>query len=156
MYQLEVKYLLVKHLFPPSDGWDVVVDIDAMERAKGGQHNPDKKAKVTEAESRLIELGAVIGAHHKYGRVDVAATHPEKGSFLIEVEGQSSKQKEQAMYSAIGQTILMMDKPNSSIYGVAVPDLPEWERQVKKIPNRVKNILNLKVYLVSVDGVREI
>jgi hypothetical protein len=157
MYQLEVKYQLVRNLFLPSNGWNVTVDIDAMERAKGPQHKPDKKAKVIKAETELISLGVTIGTHKKYGRVDVSAIHPNKGSYLIEVEGHSSKQKEQAMYSAIGQTILMMDTSNNDItYGLAVPDLPEWEKQIEKIPRRVKNLLNLKCFMVSPEGVREL
>lgn len=157
MYQLEVKHLAVEHLFPTFDGWKVIVDVDAMERAKGPQQKPDKKVKVTAAEAALMELGVRIGAHPIYGRVDIAAEHPAKGKFLIEVEGKSSKQKEQAMYSALGQTILMMTSSNPKIfYGLAVPDEPEWERQLIKIPNRIKSLLNLKCYLISVSGARAI
>ena len=135
----------------------MTVDIDAMERAKGPQHKPDKKKKVAKAESLLIQLGAIIGSHKLHGRVDVSASHPSKGNYFIEVEGQSSKQKEQAMYSAIGQTILMMDTHNSKdTYALAVPDTPEWERQMLKIPDRVKTLLCLKCFMVSQDGVREI
>ena len=157
MYQLEVKYQLIRHLFLPSKGWDVLVDIDAMERAKGPQHKPDKKEKVEKAEAALIQLGAKVGAHKQYGRVDVSASHPNKGSYIIEVEGQSSKQKEQAMYSTIGQIILTMKAPRNNItYGLAVPDMPEWEKQIRKIPEWVKSLLNLKCFLVSTNGVREI
>jgi len=157
MYQLEVKHQLIRHLFPPSEGWEVVVDVDAMEKAKGPQHKSDKKEKATKAEAALVALGVRFGTHKQHGRVDVAASHPEKGNYLIEVEGQSSKQKEQAMYSAIGQTVLMMgSNVNGVTYALAVPDLPEWERQMRKIPLRVKNLLHLKCFLVSSEGVREI
>ena len=157
MYQLEVKYQLVRHLFLPADGWEVMVDVDAMERAKGAQNKPDKKEKVEKAELGLRELGVHIGEHERYGRVDIAATHPRKGNYLIEVEGQSSKQKEQAMYSAIGQVVLMMqERGDGTTYALAFPDLPEWETQVQKIPGRIKSLLNLKCYLVSSGGVREI
>lgn len=157
MYQLEVKYQLIRHLFLPSDGWEVVIDVDAMERAKGPQHKPDKKDKVARAEKALIDIGVRFGAHKKHGRVDIAASHPENSSYLIEVEGQSSKQKEQAMYSAIGQIVLMMEVPSNEVtYGLAFPDLPEWERQVQKVPEQIKRLLCLKCFLVSTDGVREI
>ena len=33
MNQLEVKRWLMEHRFPPSEGWYLTVDIDAMERA---------------------------------------------------------------------------------------------------------------------------
>lgn len=91
MYQLEVKRFLVEHMFPPSDGWQVTVDVDAMERARGPQHPEDKKARVQKAERELLALGAIIGIHSDHGRADVVAVHPRKGKFLVEVEGQSSR-----------------------------------------------------------------
>jgi hypothetical protein len=42
MYQLEVKRWLVLHKFPVADGWDVIIDIDSMERGEKGQHPPDR------------------------------------------------------------------------------------------------------------------
>ncbi|MCG9630876.1 hypothetical protein [Vibrio sp. Isolate30] len=155
MYQLEVKYHLVKHHFPPSEGWKVLVNVDAMERAKGPQHPTEKKARVEKAEEKLLALGADIGAHPIYGRVDVCAIHPTKGTYLVEVEGQSSKQKEQAMYSALGQTLLQMNERNAVKYCIAVPDEDKWQIQLEKIPRYVRSLLNLSCLLVSVCGVRE-
>ena len=156
MYQLEVKRYLIENMFHPRDGWNVLVDIDAMERAKGDQQKPDKKERVEIAEQAIVDAGASIGAHPVYGRVDVIATHPELGTYLIEVEGKSAKQKEQAMYSALGQTILLMDKPEINItYVLAVPDQKDWEFQINKIPTRIKNMLNMECFLVSKIGVRK-
>ena len=53
MYQLEVKRYLIELMFNPSDGWKVIVDIDAMERAKGPQRKDGKKQRVVDAEKRL-------------------------------------------------------------------------------------------------------
>ena len=157
MYQLEVKRYLIELMFNPSDGWRVTVDIDAMERAKGSQQKDGKKQRVVDAEKRLNELGVEIGVHPEYGRADVVASHPKKGTLLIEVEGKSSKQKEQAIYSALGQIVLLMSEDNSKVfYGLAVPDQPEWERQLKKVPRRVKELLSLRCILVSEGNVREI
>jgi hypothetical protein len=95
--------------------------------------------------------------HPKYGRADVVASHPQKGTFLIEVEGKSSKQKEQAIYSALGQIVLLMNEDNNEVFfGLAAPDQPEWERQLKKVPKRVKELLSLRCILVSEGNVREI
>ena len=157
MYQLEVKRYLIELMFNPSDGWKVIVDIDAMELAKGPQQKDGKKQRVLDAEKRLNELGVEIGVHPKYGRADVVASHPQKGTFLIEVEGKSSKQKEQAIYSALGQIVLLMNEDNNKVFfGLAVPDQPEWERQLKKVPRRVKELLSLRCILVSEGNVREI
>ena len=128
MYQLEVKHYLIERRFSPLRGWDATVDIGAMERAQGPQQKPDKKARMQHAEKSLIGLGAKIGIHPKYGRTDVVASHPDLGIFLIEVEGNSSRQKEQSVYSALGQTVLMMVESSDDItYALAVPDQPEWE-----------------------------
>jgi len=157
MYQLEVKRYLIEFMFNPSDGWKVIVDIDAMERAKGPQQKDGKKQRVLDAEKRLNELGVVIGVHPKYGRADVMASHPKKGTFIIEVEGKSSKQKEQAIYSALGQIVLLMNEDNNKVFFcLAVPDQPEWERQLNKVPRRVKELLSLRCILVSEGNVREI
>ncbi|MGC9337905.1 MAG: hypothetical protein ACP5EQ_07415 [Candidatus Cloacimonadia bacterium] len=155
MYQLEVKRWLVAHRFPPSDGWEVQVDIDAMERAKGGQHKPDKKTRVKVAEDALVVLGAHIGPHPKYGRADIVAAHPKHGTYIIEVEGSSSRQKEQAVYSALGQLVLQMNGGNY-FYLLAVPDDESWEKQLRKIPFHTKKTLNLSCLLVSKNGVREV
>jgi hypothetical protein len=157
MYQLEVKRYLIELMFNPSDGWKVIVDIDPMELAKGPQHKDGKKQRVVDAEKRLNELGVEIRVHPKYGRADVVASHPQRGTFLIEVEGKSSKQKEQAIYSALGQIVLLMNEDNNKVfYGLAVPDQPEWERQLKKVPRRVKDLLSLRCILVSQGNIREI
>jgi hypothetical protein len=131
MYRLEVKRWLVAHRFPPSDGWRVQVDIDAMERAKGGMHKPDKAARVAVAEAALVDMGVKIGAHVHYGRADIVAEHPQRGIFIVEVEGSSSRQREQALYSALGQLVLQM-KGAEVAYVLAVPDDASWERQLIK------------------------
>lgn len=155
MYQLEVKRWLVEYNFPPSDGWKVTVDIDAMERANGGQHNTDKAERASIAETALKEMGVTIGAHPQFGRADIVAEHQEKGLFIVEVEGISSKQKEQAIYSALGQLLLQM-KEEKYKFVLAVPDDESWVRQVNKIPSYAKARLGLSCALVSKSSVRVI
>ena len=148
MYQLEVKRYLIEFMFNPSDGWKVIVDIDAMERAKGSQQKDGKKQRVLDAEKRLNELGVVIGVHPKYGRADVVASHPQKGTFLIEVEGKSSKQKEQAIYSALGQIVLLMNEDNNEVFfGLAAPDQPELGTAIKESAEEGKRALVAEVHL---------
>lgn len=154
MYQIEVKRYLIEHYFPPERGWDVCVDIDAMEKGKGQKNVEAKLGVASESLEWFESNGVTVGAHPEYGRVDIAATHRDRGLFLIEVEGSSSKQKEQAMYSALGQTLLLMHEENEMIqYGIAVPNEDQWKNQTDKIPQRVRDLLNLKVYLVGSDGV---
>ena len=155
MYQLEVKRWLVFHKFPVAGGWDVTIDIDSMERGKNGQHPPDKRAIAAECETWLRAQGVRIVAHPLYGRADLVATKEGVGTLVVEVEGDSSRQREQAMYSALGQVVLSMGDPSSEInYGLAVPDSEHWERQLKKVPARIRELLSLKLWLVSEVGVR--
>lgn len=145
MYQIEVKRQLVEYRFSPSDGWGVTVDLDAMERGVGGQH-PEGKREITERCENWFEAqGIRLGAHPAYKRADIVAEHRNKGTFVLEVEGKSSRQREQAVYTRFDEGIR---------YGVAVPDLSEWERQLNKVPNEVRQRLGLYLLLVSSDGVR--
>ena len=154
VYQLEVKRWLIAYRFPPSAGWNVTVDIDAMERAKGGQHKPEKAGRARAAEEALVNMGVTIGAHPDFGRADIVAEHPKNGTFIVEVEGASSKQKEQAVYSALGQLVLQMHGRKHG-FVLAVPDDTAWEKQLKKIPPHARATLCLSCVLVSESGVRE-
>jgi hypothetical protein len=157
VYQIEVKRYLVEHLFLSSEGWEVVVDIDAMERGISGQQPPGKREIAERCETYLREHGVRIGAHPVYKRADVVATHPAKGTFVIEVDGQSSRQSEQKMYSALGQLLLAMTRfEDNLVYGIAAPDLPEWELTFHKIPSQVCSRLSLRRLLVSEEGIRSL
>ena len=154
MYQIEVKLALVQHLFNPAAGWKVTVHVDAMERARGGTHPTGKKKRAAQALKELRALGVTIGNHDVYGAVDVVADHPDLGLRLIEVEGTSARQKEQALYSCLGQLLLIMRGWGPDIrYGVAVPDELKWRRQLAKIPRAVTSHLNLELYLARPDGI---
>ncbi|CAB1065512.1 hypothetical protein D1BOALGB6SA_10309 [Olavius sp. associated proteobacterium Delta 1] len=157
MYQVEVKRYLIEHRFHPSDGWSVTVDLDAMEMGKGGQNPPEKREIALHHRNWMEEAGVTIGPHPEYGRVDIVAEHTEHGTFLIEAEGDTSKQKEQSMYSALGQSIIMMKNQYKGFtYGLAFPDDDTWIIQANKIPNHVCSLLNLRLYLVSQHRVKDL
>src|SRR5579885_1786637 len=154
MYQLEVKRLLVFHRFPVADGWDVTIDIDAMERGEHRHHPPDKKAIAAQCEAWMRQQGVRIVPHPLFGRADLVAHKEGVGTFVIEVEGDSARQKEQAMYSGLGQIVLSMRDPSPDItYGLAVPDSEKWETQLRKVPARIQELLKLQLLLVSEGGV---
>lgn len=156
LYQLEVKRYLVEHQFPPSRGWKVAVDVDPMELAKGGNHPPDKRERANTAKDWLIDAGVTIGPHPDFGRADIVACRPNDTTFVVEVEGESSKQKEQAVYSALGQAIILMRQNTDIQYGIAVPENQLWAKQLSKIPVHVRNLLSLTLWQVSETAVREI
>lgn len=61
------------------------------------------------------------------------------------------------MYSALGQTLLMMSAQDAeTYYGLAVPNSDKWRQQLSKIPKTVCQKLNLKLYLVSDSAVEEL
>lgn len=132
MYLIEVKRHLVATLFPPAEGWRVWVDLDAMELGKGVQNRDEKRTVAAECERWLRGAGVEIGAHPRYGRVDVVATRGDV-THIVEVEGASSRQLEQAVYSALGQLLLVMGASGPS-FALAVPDLPEWDASSSRCP----------------------
>ncbi len=157
MYQLEVKRWLVHHRFPAEGGWEVTVDVDAMERGDKGQQPVGKQAIALECELWLLSKGVKIVAHPIFGRVDLVAHKENSGTVLVEVEGDTSRQKEQAMYSALGQILLSMSHSSPEItYALAVPDDPTWEKQLRKVPDRIKELLGLQLLLVAETGVRSV
>ncbi len=154
MYQIEVKRYLIERLFHPSHGWMVTVDLDAMELGKGEQ-NTQEKREIADTHRRWMEdNGIAISPHPEHGRVDIVAHHPIDGKWLIECEGDTKKQKEQAMYSSLGQLVLLMNDSHSH-YALAFPLSGEWSSQAAKIPRFVRDALALKVFLVSDGNIRE-
>ncbi len=149
LYQLEVKLGLAKGAFPAASGWRLTMHIDPMERATGGKHPPDKAMRVNSALSELRKLGVIIETHKQFGQVDVVAEHERGALRLIEVEGESGRQREQALYSSLGQLLLSMKLWSDGVgYGIAVPDTREWVRQVQKIPTELTKRLRLWRYFV--------
>src|SRR5207247_7691300 len=153
MYQIEVKAVLVKAKFHAKEGWNVCVHVDPMEKAKGGSHPNGKREAAQHSLDVLEKAGASIRAHPMYGRIDIVAEKPGEPCYFIEVEADSSRQREQGMYSALGQLLVAMNDSNMR-YALAVPDTPEWNAQVTKIPQRALDLLELEIFLVSEHGVR--
>lgn len=150
LYQLEVKLGLARGAFPIAEGWRLTMHIDPMEEGKGGKHPPGKVERVNAALRELRELGVVIGTHIQFGKVDVVAEHEQGALRLIEVEGESGRQRDQALYSSLGQLLLSMKLWGDYVgYGIAVPDTREWRHQVRKIPTDLTKRLHLWRYLVG-------
>ena len=116
-----------------------------------------KRQIAANCEAWLRTHGAKVIAHQLYGRADLVAAKDQMGTFVIEAESDSSKQKDQAMYSALGQLVLSMGDPSPQItYVLAVPDSEQWKRQLIKIPARIRELLRLQLWLVSEKGVRSV
>ncbi|MEX2204598.1 MAG: hypothetical protein WEF50_00035 [Myxococcota bacterium] len=157
IYQVEVKLCLAKLAFPPAAGWRVNVHLDPMELARGGQHAAGKRERAAAAAEALAALGATIGQHDQYGRVDLVADHVDHGRHFIEVEGNSSRQRDQALYSCLGQLLLTMMMWAPPVhYGIAVPHTPGWHQQLSRIPRVVRERLSIDLYLVGIDSLVKI
>ncbi len=76
--------------------------IDPMERGIDGKHGSGKVKRAKEALRKLEDLGVTLSTHKLFGPIDVVAEHDQDGMRLVEVEGESSRQREQALYSALG------------------------------------------------------
>lgn len=153
LYQVEVKLHLIKCCFHPTQGWRVTTDVDAMEMGKGKLQSAEKIERAQRAVAELESLGVHVGIHNTWGRVDVVADHREHGVRLIEVEGKSRKQKEQAVYSALGQLALTMKAFGTSMrFGLAVPDTRAWRKQLAKIPKAYREAVRLDMYAVANGG----
>lgn len=154
MFQIEVKAKLVEVRFPPSEGWRVTVDIDPMERARGGTHPAGKRQIAADCLTQLRNAGAKVGPHPVWGRVDVVAEKPGEPIYFVEVEADTKRQREQALYSALGQLLLVMKLPPTvARYCLAAPDTEQWRAQFAKVPDRVVELLGLEFFLVSREGV---
>jgi len=144
LYQLEVKLGLARFPFQASAGWPLTMHVDPMERGVGGRHPKGKAKRANEALRQLRRLGVIIGTHKLFGPVDVVTEHPREGTRLIEVEGESGRQREQALYSSLGQLLLSIKIWNNDMaYGIAVPDTREWWQQLQKIPLELTKRLHL-------------
>jgi hypothetical protein len=150
MYQVEVKRTLVERLFPPSERWAVVVHLDPMELAQGGTHTPGK-AEVAQRCLQWFSANHVsVEVDAEYGKADLVARHPDRGTFVIEVEAESRRIRTQAFYSALGQTLVRKyGEMPSAKYGIAVPASDEWKALLGRVPRRLFQDLEIEVFLVS-------
>ena len=154
LYELEVKRYLVEYLFPPTEGWEVTIDVDPMEKDSGGQHSADKKERASRATDWLKEAGVRFGAHPDFGRADLVAAHPRKRTVVLEVKGEATIQKGTAVQQAFGQLAQRMRADRDVRYGIAVPDARSWESQLRKFPPEVSDLLSVNLWLVDKTGVR--
>jgi len=149
LYQLEVKLGLVKFVFQQTARWRVTIHVDPMEMGRGGRHPPGKVERANEALRQLRALGVTIGTHKLFGKVDVVAEHEDGALRLVEVEGESGRQRDQALYSSLGQLLLSMKMWGDDVaYGIAVPDTRDWVKQLRKIPDELTERIRLWRYLL--------
>lgn len=154
MLQIELKRALVARLFSPELGWSVTVDLDAMELGKGPHGTDHKRTVAHECLTWFVKHQVVLMPHPLFGRTDIVASHPRAGTYVIEVEGESRRQPEQALYSCLGQTLLSMRSFSPRLhYGIAVPDTSIWRTQLSKLPRTVRRRLGLHLFLVANDHV---
>ena len=126
--------------------------VDPMETGRGGKQSRGKIKRAEAAMDELEKLGVKLGTHKLFGPIDVVA-EADRETCFVEVEGESTRQKEQALYSAIGQLMLSMKLWSDDVkYGIAVPDTREWWNQLRKIPLELTTRLRLWRYSVGVNS----
>jgi hypothetical protein len=68
---------------------------------------------------------------------------------LVEVEGESGRQREQALYSSLAPLLLSMKFWNDQVtYGLGVPDTRGWWDQLQKVPLGITNPTTARRYSV--------
>ena len=85
--------------------------------------------------------------------MDFVAEQASSHRHLIEVEGDSSRQKDQALYSCLSQLVMVMKSWGEwDHYGIAVPGTPGWQRQLARIPREVRERLSIDLYVAPPSG----
>lgn len=91
---------------------------------------------------------------NKHG-VDIELMHTKwNKTWFIEVKRKyNNKNKKSTTYNsvatAIGQIIYRMKRPNSSFYGIAVPDIKIYKDELNKITPTVRTKLKLNIFLIN-------
>lgn len=154
MHQIAVKRHLIEQRFHPNSGWQVTVDLDVMELGKGVQNAEEKRRTAEHHRKWMQDNGVTVHIHKTGRRTDILASHHIHGIYVIECEGDTSKQREQALYSALGQILLQMDDLTRR-FAIAFPDSEAWTKQVLKLPKAVRDALRLTVFMVATNHVKE-
>jgi hypothetical protein len=118
MYQPRVKLEFVRLHTPPRLGWDVSVAIDGAEKGKAGSARRNDWIAVSR---HLSHLGIDSGPRSRWPALqrppftgiqfarapDIVAIHTTSRRVVVaEVEGASTRQGEQKVYSAAGQAVV--------------------------------------------------
>jgi hypothetical protein len=143
--QVEVKRWVIQHRFHPANGWHVTTHIDPSEK---------QFASWPGCQQWFTQNGVAMSAHTVFGPADIVAVLGQQ-TYIVEVEGDTSKQQSDALYDALGQLLVVMHGPPvGRVYALAFPDSPQWQHQLEKLSGWLRQTLSLERWLVSVSGVR--
>nr|WP_154958434.1 hypothetical protein [Paenibacillus xylanexedens] len=161
MYQSAVKLRLLNHLFEIHSDLEATVDIDGME-LKGGNHK-QQIGVICKAKLQNLSLTKPLqinSTHPSYTnnkkRPDIFAFSKKSNrTYIIECEGKGSLQMNMKMYSALSQVVINTKSTITSneIYGIAVPDKQDYIKQLRKIPQHIRELLNIHFFLINRSGV---
>ncbi|MGZ3714276.1 MAG: hypothetical protein ACXVA4_02555 [Ktedonobacterales bacterium] len=129
MFQPRIKLEFITRYCPPSDGWDVFLDIDPSEEGRTGgsrlhEASIQRQQKMIEdavlVRKSLAALGVHVGSRARswkavynlrvpyvHGDRDIfAVNESQRRIIVVEVEGDSSGQPESKVYRAVGQAVV--------------------------------------------------
>ena len=99
-------------------------------------------------EAYFMKLGFTLDTEQ---RTDLICSHPETGEkWHIEAKGHTTAIGLD-FRTGLGQLVQAMAE-ESTKYGIAVPDTPQFRAQVAKVSPRVAQLLHLHWLLVAADG----
>ena len=86
------------------------------------------------------------------GYTDLTCRHPQTGErWVVEAKGYS-KALNVDFNTCLGQLLKRMHEDESGRFGLALPNIPQYERQIGQISMRIRKALDLHWILVSEDG----
>lgn len=86
------------------------------------------------------------------GYTDLACVHPQTGErWVVEAKGHS-KSLNVDFNTCLGQLLKRMHDDETARFGLALPNIPQYQRQIDLISRRVRNALNLHWLMVAEDG----
>jgi len=162
MYQAAVKLRLLNYLFNLHPDLEATVDIDGMElRGKERKQQIGQICKTRLQNLSQTKQLQINKTHPSYKnskkRPDIFALSKHSNlTYIIECEGAGSQQMNVKMYSALSQIIINMKNsmnPND-IYGIAVPNKQAYTNQLRKIPQHIRQLLNIHFFLIERSGVK--
>jgi len=82
---------------------------------------------------------------------DLICTHEKtREKWVVEAKGETTSIGLD-FRTGLGQLLQRMDDPDVN-YAIALPDIPQFNKQYKMLPTRVRQLLNLHILLVNVKG----
>lgn len=120
-----------------------------MSKFQRGPAFPNEQFVQEAVKTHFIAQGyTIVNEGHK----DIVGVHPESGArWVVEAKGQSEAIGTD-FNTCLGQLLKRMTDDEVALFGLAMPETPQYARQIKQISDRVRRMLQLHWLLVDESG----